>query len=240
MAKKGANKRVRLLKKLLALCTHLLIVSAQIGLLLIILYRVIPVPITPLHVLRLFEKGKDGTYVGLTKTWKSIDYVSDKFCLAVITSEDVKFIRHYGFDFEQIRNSIERGLKTGKKMRGASTISQQTAKNLFFTPKRSWIRKLPEMAITLTLEVLWTKKRILEVYINIIEMGEGIYGIEAAAKKYFHKSSSNLSSRESALIAACLPGPRKWRPDKPSRYIDRKARGIQRYMHHIGNLPWRE
>jgi monofunctional biosynthetic peptidoglycan transglycosylase len=169
-----------------------------------------------------------------------IDYVSDKFCLAVITSEDVKFIEHYGFDFEQIKKSIERKLKRGKKLRGASTISQQTAKNLFFTPKRSWIRKVPEVFITLSIELLWTKKRILEVYINIIEMGNGIYGVEAAAQEYFHKPASKLSSRESALIAACLPNPRRWNAGKPSSYINRKAQVIQRFMHNIGNLPWQD
>jgi monofunctional biosynthetic peptidoglycan transglycosylase len=201
---------------------------------------VIPPPVTPLHLVRIYEQIRDGKEIKLTKSWKSIDYVSDKFCLAVITAEDAKFIQHYGFDFEQIQNSIERGFKTGKKLRGASTISQQTAKNLFFTPKRSWVRKVPELFITLTLELFWTKKRILEIYINIIEMGDGVYGAEAAAQYYFKKSSADLSSRESALIAACLPNPRRWKANKPSNYIDRKARGIQRFMHQIGELPWRE
>lgn len=199
-----------------------------------------PVPVTPLHLVRVYEQIRDGKNIKLSKEWKSIDYVSDKFCLAVITSEDVKFIQHYGFDFEQIRNSIERGLKQGKKLRGASTISQQTAKNLFFTPKRSWIRKVPEVIITISLELLWTKKRILEVYINIIEMGNGIYGVEAASQHYYKKSSTKLTSRESALIVACLPNPRKWNPKRPSTYIQRKAAGIQRFMHHIGNLPWKD
>lgn len=240
MAKKGGNKLKRWGLAVVQFLKHLFILSCQFGLLLIILYRVIPVPVTPLHLVRVYEQLRDGKEVKLSKSWKSIDYVSDKFCLAVITSEDVKFIQHYGFDLKQIKNSLERGMKTGKKMRGASTISQQTAKNLFFTPKRSWIRKVPEIFITLSLELLWTKKRILEVYINIIEMGDGIYGVEAAAQNYFKKTAADLSSRESALIAACLPNPRRWKANKPSNYIDRKARGIQRYMHHIGDLPWRE
>jgi monofunctional biosynthetic peptidoglycan transglycosylase len=193
-----------------------------------------------LHIARLIEQTFDHRPLKLSKDWKSIDYVSDRFCLAVITAEDVKFISHYGFDFAQIKNSIERGIRRGKKLRGASTISQQTAKNLFFTPKRSWIRKVPEVCITLCLELLWTKKRILEVYINIIEMGEGIYGVEAASQFYYHKSSANLTSRESAMIAACLPNPRRWTPAKPGPYTTRKAGIIQRFMHHIGDLPWRE
>jgi monofunctional biosynthetic peptidoglycan transglycosylase len=239
MAKKAGNRLKNLFRKLWSFFVKLFILGFQLTLLCIIFYRVVPVPVTPLHIVRLFEQTTDGKPLKLSKDWKSIDYVSDKFCLAVITSEDVKFIQHYGFDFEQIQNAIERGFKNGKKLRGASTISQQTAKNLFFTPKRSWIRKAPEVCITLCLELLWTKKRILEVYINIIEMGEGIYGIEAASQYYFNKSATNLTSREAALIAACLPNPRRWHADKPSRYISRKAAIIQRYMHNIGELPWR-
>lgn len=241
MAKKaGKNKFSILVKKLWQLALLLILLGFQITMFFIILYRVMPVPVTPLHLVRVYEQVRDGKDIKLSKEWKSIDYVSDKFCLAVITAEDVKFIQHYGFDFAQIKNSIERGMKRGKKLRGASTISQQTAKNLFFTPKRSWIRKVPEVIITLSLELLWTKKRILEVYINIIEMGDGIYGIEAASQHYFHKSATKLTSRESALIAACLPNPRRWRADKPSGYINRKAKGIQRFMHYIGDLPWKD
>ncbi len=240
MTKKSGNRFKNLLKKTWKFFLQLIILGSQLIFLFIIFYRVVPIPVTPLHIVRLAEQVIDGRPMRLSKDWKSIDYVSDKFCLAVITSEDVKFIQHYGFDFEQIKNSIERGFKKGKQMRGASTISQQTAKNLFFTPKRSWIRKVPEVAITMCLELLWTKKRILEVYINIIEMGEGIYGVEAASQNYFHKSSSILSAHESALIASCLPNPRKWTPDKPTRFISRKSSIVQHYMPYIGNLPWRE
>lgn len=240
MAKKGSSTIVLFFKKLGQLFWWLFVLGFQLTLFFVILYRVMPVPVTPLHLVRVYEQIRDGKDIKLSKQWKSIDYVSDKFCLAVITSEDVKFIQHYGFDFEQIRNSIERGMKGGKKLRGASTISQQTAKNLFFTPKRSWIRKVPEVIITISLELLWTKKRILEVYINIIEMGNGIYGAEAAAQYYYKKTATKLTSRESALIAACLPNPRRWNPKRPSAYIQRKASGIQRYMHHIGELPWKK
>lgn len=240
MAKTAKQKLKHAIGNFLEKVRFLLIIFCQFGFLLIMLYRVIPVPVTPLQLVRVAEQLTGGKPVKLKKDWTGIDYVSEKFCLAVITSEDVKFIRHYGFDFEQIRNSIERSFKRGKKPRGASTISQQTAKNLFFTPRRSWIRKIPEVGITLCLELFWTKKRILEVYINIIEMGDGIYGVEAAGQHYFKKTASKLSSRESALIAACLPNPRKWNPAKPTRYINRKAGIIQRFMHHIGDLPWKE
>lgn len=240
MAKKASgNKLTRALKKSATWLFRVLVIGFQLAMLLIILYRVLPVPLTPLHVKRVIEQVADGKPMKLTKSWKSIDYVTDKFSYAVLTSEDIKFIHHYGFDFEQIRKSVSSGMKTGKKMRGASTITQQTAKNLFFTPTRSWLRKIPEMGITICLELLWTKKRILEVYINIIEMGDGIYGVEAAAQHYFHKSAANLSKRECALIAACLPNPRKFKANKPTAYINRKVNVIQRYMFRIGKLPWK-
>jgi monofunctional glycosyltransferase len=238
--KSGGNKLTRAFRKILIVLLQLFIIGFQLAMLLIILYRVVPVPITPLHVTRMFEQMGDGKPVKLGKSWKSIDYVTDRFSYAVLTSEDIKFLHHYGFDFEQIRKSVSRGMKTGKQMRGASTITQQTAKNLFFTPTRSWIRKVPEMGITVCLELLWTKKRILEVYINIIEMGDGIYGVEAAANAYFNTNAASLSKRECALIAACLPNPRKFKANKPSAYINRKASVIQRYMFRIGKLPWKE
>lgn len=241
MAKKSGTQTLkRLFQKLGKLFFQLFVIGFQFAMLLIVLYRVVPVPVTPLHIKRVFEQVANDKPIKLTKHWRSIDYVTDKFCYAVLTSEDIKFIHHYGFDFEQIYKSVKTGMRTGKKMRGASTISQQTAKNLFFTPARSWVRKLPEMGITVCLELLWTKKRILEVYINIIEMGDGIYGVEAAADEYFHKTASTLTKRECALIAACLPNPRRFKANKPSAYINRKASVVQRYMYKIGQLPWRE
>jgi len=239
MVKTKGNRFKNLIRKLWRFLLQLIVLGAQLTFIFIIFYRVVPVIVTPLQIERLYEQSVSDRPFKMHKTWKSIDYVSDKFCLAVMTAEDVKFIQHYGFDFEQIQNSIEHTFKKGKKLRGASTITQQTAKNLFFTPTRSWLRKIPEVLITICLEALWTKKRILEVYINIIEMGEGIYGIEAASQSYFHKSSSNLTSRESALIASCLPNPRKWTPDKPTSFINRKAGIVQHYLPYIGGLPWR-
>ena len=238
--KKGGNKITSKIKQFIRFCFQLLLLGFQFAMLLIIFYRVVPVPLTPLHISRVFEQISEGKSITLKKHWKSIDYITDKFSYAVLTSEDIKFTHHYGFDFEQIYKSVKSGLRSGKKMRGASTISQQTAKNIFFTPKRSWLRKLPEMGITVCLELLWTKKRILEVYINIIEMGDGIYGVEAAAQHYFNKNAANLTKRECALIAACLPNPRKFKANKPSAYINKKANVVQRYMYKIGKLPWKE
>jgi len=241
MAKKSGTQTLkRLFQKLGKLFFQLVVIGFQLAMLLIILYRILPVPVTPLQVKRVFEQVANNKPIKLDKHWRNIDHVTDKFCYAVLTSEDIKFIHHYGFDFEQIYKSVKTGMRTGKKMRGASTITQQTAKNLFFTPTRSWIRKLPEMGITVCLELLWTKKRILEVYINIIEMGDGIYGVEAAANYYFDKTADKLTKRECSLIAACLPNPRRFKANKPSAYINRKAGVVQRYMYKIGQLPWRE
>lgn len=217
---------------------RLCILFFQISLLLIILYRVLPVPITPLPLVRLFEQVFGDDPVRLHKDWEPIENMGRNICLASVTSEDPKFFQHYGFDFEQITESLKRSFDKGKKLRGASTITQQTAKNLFFTPRRSWIRKGLEVYVTVCLEVLWTKKRILEVYLNIIEMGKGIYGTEAAASFYFNKPASKLTAGEAAAIVACYPNPRRWTANKPSRYIRRKQSLIQRYMYRIGPLPW--
>lgn len=219
---------------------RLAILSFQVSLVLIVLYRVVPVPITPFHIVRVFEQVFGSDEVRLKKSWRGIDDIGDKMILASLTSEDPMFFKHFGFDFEQIQKSIERAVNGGKKLRGASTISQQTAKNLFFTPKRSWVRKVLEMYVTVCIEVLWTKKRILEVYLNIIEMGNGIYGAEAAAQFYFHKPARKLSSSEAAAIVACYPNPRRWHPDKPTRYISRKQSIIVRNMKRLGDLPWKD
>lgn len=238
MAKKSGNKLIRLFKKLVQLLIQLIIIGAQWIFILLILYRVAPVPITPLHIARVFEQLSNGRELKLSKSWKSIEYMGDKMPRAVLAAEDIRFPDHWGFDLEQMQKAIEASMKKGKKLRGASTISQQTAKNLFFTPKRSWIRKAPEMLITLAMELMWTKKRILEVYLNIIETGEGIYGMQAASQYYFKKNCDKLSNRQAALLAACLPNPRRWRPDKPTTYIERKAVRIQRWMRDVDLEDW--
>lgn len=218
---------------------NLAMILFQVSLILIVLYRVVPVPITPFHVIRVFEQMFSSDEVRLNKSWRGLNDMGDKMVLASLTSEDPKFFLHFGFDFEQIQKSIERAVNGGKKLRGASTISQQTAKNLFFTPKRSWVRKVLEMYVTVCIEVLWTKRRIIEVYLNIIEMGNGIYGAEAAAQYYFHKPAIKLTNAEAAAIVACYPNPRRWHPNKPTRYIKRKQNIIVRNMRRLNDLPWK-
>ncbi len=192
---------------------------------------------TPLPIVRVFEQISGSDEVRLNKSWRNIDDIGTNMIKAAVVSEDLKFFEHYGFDFEQIYKAIKNRISGGKKLRGASTISQQTAKNLFFTPNRSWLRKGLEFYLTICIEVLWTKKRILEVYLNIIEMGNGIYGAEAAAQFYFNKSIDKLSKQEAAVIVACFPNPRKWTANKPSRYIQRKQMVIVRYMRYV-KIPW--
>lgn len=226
-----------MLKQVKRLFIFLTLQFFQWSLLFICLYRILPVPITPLHIIRLFEERKDKQDTRLEKDWTSLHIMSPNMPLAVVTSEDPKFFEHFGFDFEQIQHSLERNLEKGKKLRGASTITQQTAKNLFLWPKRSWIRKGIEVYFTIALETFWNKRRILEVYLNIIEMGDGIYGAEAAAQEYFNKSSAKLTKQEAALIAAVLPNPRRWSPAKPTAYIRKKQQRIVRYMKYVDMEP---
>ncbi len=195
-----------------------------------ILYRWINPPITLLMISRYFdpEIGK------LNKEWKSLDEISKKLPLAVVTSEDQKFEDHFGFDLESIEKAADYNAKhKGKPVKGASTISQQTAKNVFLWQSRSWFRKGLEVYFTFLIEIFWSKERIMEVYLNVIEMGPGIYGAEAASQYYFHKPAAKLSKGEAALIAAILPNPLKWSASKPTPYIRRKKVWIMTHMKYI-------
>lgn len=201
-----------------------------------ILFRFIPVPITPLMIIRCVEQVANGEFPKIKKDWVSIDNISPNLVLAVIASEDQKFATHFGFDMEAIQKVAkqnEKLQKKGKPIKGGSTISQQTAKNTFLFPQRSWIRKGFEVYFTFLIELFWSKKRIMEVYLNVIEMGNGIYGAEAASKTYFKKSAKDLSNSEAALIAAVLPNPRKWNATKPSAYITKRKNWILRQMNHL-------
>jgi monofunctional biosynthetic peptidoglycan transglycosylase len=200
----------------------------------VIIYRFVPPPFTPLMIIRLFEQKSEGKDLKLKKDWVALNEISASLPLAVITSEDQKFEDHYGFDIEAIEKAQKFNERhKGKRVKGASTISQQTAKNVFLTQSRSWLRKGFEVYFTFLIEVCWSKERIMEMYLNEIEMGDGIYGAEAAAQNYFHKPARKLSNAEAALIAACLPNPRKWSPARPTPYILRKKDWILRHMRSI-------
>lgn len=191
-----------------------------------IFYRFVPVPYTPLMFWRsigsVFTEDK---FVGIEKKWVPIEKISKSMQQSVIKAEDYKFYQHNGFDFEAIEKAIQYN-KTHKKKKGASTISQQTAKNVFLWPSRSWLRKGLEAYFTVLIETLWPKERILEVYLNVIEQGKGVYGVEASAQKFFKKPAAKLNSSQAALMAAVLPNPIRFRIDKPSRYISRRQRRI--------------
>jgi len=195
----------------------------------VLLLSFINPPITWLMIQRGFERKSDGKEWKITKQWMRYEDLSDNLKRAAITGEDARFMEHWGFDSEAIADAYQRN-KDGGRLRGGSTISQQTAKNVFLWPKRSWIRKGFETYFTLLIEVFWSKKRILEVYLNVIETGDGLYGVEAATQHYYGKSAKSLTKQQSALLIAVLPNPRRWSPSKPTAFINRKANTIVRYM----------
>jgi monofunctional glycosyltransferase len=159
------------------------------------------------------------------KEWVSLDQISEPMQRAVVASEDQEFEDHFGFDIDAIEKALKYN-KTHKKKKGASTITQQVAKNVFLWQDRTWFRKGAEVYCTFLIELLWSKERILEVYLNIAEMGNGVFGCEAAAKRFFGKPAAKLTEQEAALIAACLPSPVKYRADKPSDYVRQRQRAI--------------
>lgn len=202
----------------------------------VLLFRFFPVYVTPLMLIRAAEQLATGKKLQLQHSWVSIEAISKNLSLAVICSEDQNFMDHFGFDFKAIERSLDAAQKGTKRLRGASTISQQTAKNVFLWPGRSWVRKGLEVYFTVLIEIAWSKERILEVYLNSIEMGDGIYGAEAASQHYFKKNAKNLSKTQAAALAAVLPNPREYRAHPPSSYIRSRINWIVGQMRHFGPL----
>jgi monofunctional biosynthetic peptidoglycan transglycosylase len=203
----------------------------------VIVFRWVPVPFTPLMLIRNVEHWSKGEKAPFEHDWVSMDKISQNLAKAVIVSEDQKFMEHFGFDVEAIEKAYEKN-KKGKRVKGASTITQQTAKNVFLWPSRTYVRKGFEVYFTFLIEVFWSKNRILEVYLNSIEMGKGIYGAEAAAKHWFRKPAAKLSKYEAASIAAILPNPRRYRASGSSGYIERRKNWILRQMNYYGPLTF--
>lgn len=174
---------------------------------------------------------------GLKRDYVSFDKISVHAALAVIASEDQLFPDHNGFDVKSIKKAMDTNAKKNKKLRGASTISQQVAKNVFLWQGRSWLRKGLEAYFTFMIEAVWGKKRILEVYLNVAEMGKGVFGIEAAAQRYFKKPAENLTRTESAKIAASLPNPKKYTVNPPSAYITKRYPWVMRQMSNLHDDP---
>ena len=177
----------------------------------VVALRFIPVWFTPLMFIRCYEQLKEGRELRLTHHWVSLDEISENMPVAVMASEDARFLSHHGFDFKAIESAAKRNIQHPEKRRlGASTISQQTAKNVFLWPGRSWIRKGFEVYFTSLIELMWSKERIMEVYLNSIETGEGIYGVEAIANENWGLHANQLSKSQCALIAVTLPNPRQF------------------------------
>ncbi|AZS22875.1 MULTISPECIES: monofunctional biosynthetic peptidoglycan transglycosylase [unclassified Caulobacter] len=206
----------RLLRNLLLALFLVLVAGPVVA---VILYRFIPPPVTPLMVIRAVE-GR-----GLDHRWRSMDKISPTLPRALIAAEDAKFCDHRGFDFEALQKAYENN-ESGRKIRGGSTISQQTAKNVFLWPGRSYVRKGLEAWFTVLIETFWGKRRIMEVYMNSIEYGSGIYGAEAAAQRYFGVSADKLTQAQSARLAAILPSPLKWKVIKPGKYVAKRSKKI--------------
>ena len=202
-----------------------------------LVYRFVNPPVTWLMVQRGFERKADGKEWKLEKKWRSFDELSTNLKIAAMAGEDAHFLQHWGFDAKSIQKAYQKN-QAGKPMRGGSTISQQTAKNVFLWPGRSWIRKGFEAYFTALIELLWSKERIMEVYLNVIEMGDGIYGAEAATQFYYNKPALKLSKRQAALLIAVLPNPRRWTPLKPTRYIYHKHHLILQNMRRLRHLKF--
>lgn len=202
-------------------------------------YKFIAPPITGM----MFYKWWEQENYTIDYRWKDLEEIDSSVPLAFISSEDQKFLDHNGFDVEAIKKAIESN-KESKKVRGASTISQQVAKNVFLLPTKSYLRKGLEVYFTFLIELVWGKERIMEVYMNVVELGEGVYGVEAAGHKYFKKSASKLSRGEAALMATALPNPLIYKLKKPSAYMLKRSNWVLRQMNNLGGegilLEWYE
>lgn len=204
----------------------------------VVVLRFIPVWITPLMVIRCCKQVSEGKDLRMVHHWVPLDKISPSLPVAVIASEDANFLRHHGFDYKAIEHAAERNRKHPEKRKlGASTISQQTAKNVFLWPGRSWVRKGFEVYFTTLIELLWSKQRIMEVYLNSIEMGDGIYGADAVAMEHFHTDALNLTRSQCALIAVTLPNPRRFSSKNPSAYMLKRQARIEREMKYVPPFP---
>ena len=203
----------------------------------VIIFKWVPVPITPLMMTRAIDNKMEGKDMILSHDWEPIENISPNLQKAVIASEDGNFLKHNGFDFKAMQKAFKNNQK-GKRLKGGSTISQQTAKNVFLWQGRSYIRKGLEAYFTVLIELIWGKERIMEVYLNSIEMGNGVYGAESAARHWYRKSAVDLTKKEAAGIAAILPNPRKYKATNSSSYIQRRKDKIVRVMNQIGKIDY--
>ena len=199
--------------------------------------RWVPVWFTPLMFIRLAQQVSEGKELTLHHHWVPLEEIAPSLPTAVMASEDARFQEHHGFDYKAIEHAAMRNIKHPKKNKlGASTISQQTAKNVFLWPGRSWVRKGFEVYFTTLIELMWTKQRIMEVYLNSIEMGDGIYGADAVAEHHFNTTADKLTKAQCALIAVSLPNPRRMNSARPSAYMLKRQKRILREMRFVKKL----
>ena len=204
----------------------------------ILLFSFLPVPFSAVMVERQVSAWLTGDFGYVAHSdWVPMSEISSPMALAVMAAEDQKFPEHWGFDVDAIQSVLD---KDGGKMRGASTLSQQTAKNLFLWDGRSWVRKGLEAGLTVGIETVWTKRRILTVYLNIVEFGDGVFGVEAASQRYFGKPASRLTMSEAALLAAVLPNPLRFKASAPSGYVRSRQAWIMRQMRQLGGEGFME
>ena len=232
------------MRKIFKWAGRILLAFFVLSLLQVLVHKWVPVVYTPLMLKRSIEYSKQDKDYEFRRKWKSLDEISPNMVRAVIASEDGKFIHHHGFDFEAIQKAFSYNNKhQGKKVRGGSTISQQTAKNVFTFHSRSGlsglVRKGVECYYTVLIELIWGKERIMEVYLNVVEQGNHVYGVEAASKLYFGHSSQKLSNYEAASLAAVLPSPRKYRVINPSPGVQKRINAILSNMSHVGRIKWK-
>jgi monofunctional biosynthetic peptidoglycan transglycosylase len=226
-----------MIKKILRWVKKAMLWFFAISILLVVVFKWVPIPYTPLMAIRALENKWEGKDAVLSHDWVPLEEISPNLQKAVIASEDGNFLNHHGFDFQAMQKAFKNNQK-GKRIKGGSTISQQTAKNVFLWQGRSYIRKGLEAYFTVLIELIWGKERIMEVYLNSIEMGKGVYGAEEAAKHWCRKSAVNLTKREAAGIAAILPNPLKYKATNSSSYIERRKDKILRNMRHVGKLEY--
>ncbi|MBQ5693800.1 MAG: monofunctional biosynthetic peptidoglycan transglycosylase [Bacteroidaceae bacterium] len=226
---------LRAIRKILRWSIGLFFASSLLA---VIVYKWVPVPVTPLMLIRCCQQMSKGEKIRLKFHWVKLDEeITPELVLAVVASEDQKFLSHNGFDLDAISLAWEERVE-GKRKRGASTISQQTAKNVFLWPGGGWFRKGLEAYFTILIELIWDKHRIMEVYLNVIEMGDGIYGADALAWQHFGRSADRLTRANCALIAATLPNPLKYSSKNPSKYMLRRQTQIMQQMKNLGSIKW--
>ncbi|CRN06383.1 monofunctional biosynthetic peptidoglycan transglycosylase [Pseudomonas fulva] len=222
-----------MLRNLLRRLLRALLWFAAVSIVLVLVFRWVPPPGTALMLERKVQSWVSGEPIDLQREWVSWDHISDDLKVAVIAGEDQKFASHWGFDIPAIQAALAFN-ERGGNVRGASTLTQQVAKNLFLWPGRSWLRKGLEAWFTGLMELFWTKQRILEVYLNSAEWGQGVFGAQAAARYHFGVEASQLSRQQAAQLAAVLPSPLKWNAGKPSTYVASRASWIRRQMSQLG------